>query len=367
MRKPKHGPSMYFASDKNIYDALNQHKVDAKTVVSLFERRNIIASNKTDRDELSEYFSRLQHDHYDHQDISAKLGVIPRRERVSTMQVEASFDKDSLKGAVSSLKRSLEETGDVVHITELGDTLTVSIQYSFVDYKRSEFTQVQVRDGIVEFIKDDGNYIIRCTQNEYISDARDELLKTIEKEINTEIEKKTISLFDVPSPKLRSKFFHELATNLKGYTRKDVSDVHVYKPKPTADEDEEDDIPSSDIHIEKVLLKGSEVTKSQLLNDLLERDDYYIVKIRWTSAEDLKRGYLFDIEAVFDDPKDCSKFSFMLKGVFERDGGVLSPRKRTPNKSEIEDISKVIETKARELMDSIRDSYRNGDNNASKI
>lgn len=144
MRKPKHGPSMYFASDKNIYDALNQHKVDAKTVVSLFERRNIIASNKTDRDELSEYFSRLQHDHYDHQDISAKLGVIPRRERVSTMQVEASFDKDSLKGAVSSLKRSLEETGDVVHITELGDTLTVSIQYSFVDYKRSEFTQVVV-------------------------------------------------------------------------------------------------------------------------------------------------------------------------------------------------------------------------------
>lgn len=358
MKRPKHGPSLYFASDKNIFDALNQHKVDAKTVVSLFERRNIIASSETSREELSTYFSQLQHDYYDHQDISSKLGIIPRRERIATMQISGAIDKDSLKTATSLIKKELEEYGDVVHTSEMDGTLTLSIQYSFVDYKRSEFTQVQVRDGLIEFVKSDDGYIVRCSQNEYISEIRDNILLSIEESNQVELSKHVISLFDVPSPRLRSKFFHELAFNLDGYKKIDVTDVHVFKPKPVSDDDDDDDKSGGvDVHIERVLLKGNEVTRSQLLNDLLDQEDYYIVKIRWTSQEELKRGYIYDIEAVFDDPKDCSSFSFILKGVFERDNGVLASRKRAPNKSEIEDISKVIESKARTLITSLRDEY----------
>lgn len=278
------------------------------------------------------------------------------------MQIGASFDKSSLKSAIQALKNELEDGGDVIHVTETKNSISISIQYSFVDYKRSEFTQVQVRDGVIEFIKEDNDYLVRSTQNEYISDVRDSLIKSIESVLEQELIIKTISLFDVPDPKLRSRFFHELATDLSGYSRKDVSDVHVYKPKPTIDDEDDENDSNNDIHIEKVSLKGSEVTRSQILNDLLDNDDYYIIKIRWTSAESLKRGYVYDIEAVFDDPKDCAKFSFMLKGVFERVDGVLSARKRAPNKSEIEDISKVIEVKARELAESIRNEYLSGEN-----
>lgn len=39
MKKRAHGPSLYYASDKNVFDALNQHKVDTPTVVKLFQRR----------------------------------------------------------------------------------------------------------------------------------------------------------------------------------------------------------------------------------------------------------------------------------------------------------------------------------------
>jgi hypothetical protein len=45
--KRKHGPSLYYATDKNVFDALNQHKVDMPTVLKLFERRNIVVSSKT--------------------------------------------------------------------------------------------------------------------------------------------------------------------------------------------------------------------------------------------------------------------------------------------------------------------------------
>ena len=70
MKKHLHGPSRYFATDKNIFDALNQHKVDIPTIMELFGRRNIIVGKKTPREALANYFARLPHDYYDHKDIS---------------------------------------------------------------------------------------------------------------------------------------------------------------------------------------------------------------------------------------------------------------------------------------------------------
>ena len=89
MTKRAHGPSLYYASDKNIFDALNQHKVDIPTIMGLFERRNIIISPKTPRDELAKYFARQIHDYHDHRDIAARLGIAPRRERITSMDVRA--------------------------------------------------------------------------------------------------------------------------------------------------------------------------------------------------------------------------------------------------------------------------------------
>ena len=41
MKKRVHGPSLYYATDKNVFDALNEYKVDSPTVVRLFQRRNV--------------------------------------------------------------------------------------------------------------------------------------------------------------------------------------------------------------------------------------------------------------------------------------------------------------------------------------
>ena len=87
MKKPKQGPSLYYASDKNIYDAVNQSKVDNDTVQKLFERRNIVCSKKTPRSDLAEYFSQLTHDYLDHQDIANRLGIAKRRERLTSVDL----------------------------------------------------------------------------------------------------------------------------------------------------------------------------------------------------------------------------------------------------------------------------------------
>lgn len=359
MKKRIHGPSLYYATDKNVFDALNQHKVDAPTVVRLFQRRNIVVSKKTAREDLAKYFSRLTHDYYDHKDIAARLGIVSRRERTTSMDVTGVGDTDQLQGAVEQLKKEMEASGDVVHVTRDGDNLSIRVQYSEVDYKRSEFAQVQVRDGTVEFVKTAEGFVVRNTQNEYLNDVRETLLAKVEKGADSPLTKVTVSLFDVPVAKLRSKFFHELATSMPGYVRRDVTDVYVFKAKPEADGSEDsDDSPSDpDTHVERVFLRGSGVSRSELLNELLDEEDYYIIKMGWTATETMGEGNVFDIEAGFSDLKDCTGFSFILSGVFPVEEGKASTRRRPPYKHEVDAISRVIESKARELVAALRLEY----------
>lgn len=355
MKKRVHGPSIYYATDKNIFDALNQHKVDSPTIMKLFQRRNIVVSKKTPREDLAAYFARLAHDYYDHRDIAARLGIAPRRERITSMDVTGVGEIEKLQVAVEQLKKELESAGDVIQVTREGDNLAINVQYSTVDYKLNEFAQVQVRDGTVEFVKSSDGYIVRNTQNEYLNDVRDTLLGKVEKSASAPLTRVSVSLFDVPTPKLRSKFFHELVNNLPGYVRRDVTDVYVYKAKPEVEDDASDSDP--DTHIERVFLRGNGVTRSQLLNELLDNEDYYIIKIGWTATETMGLGNVYDIEAVFADPKDCAGFSFILSGVFPVEEGKPSSRRRGPEKSEIDAISRVIEVKSRELVTQLREEF----------
>jgi len=360
MKKRIHGPSLYYATDKNVFDALNQHKVDAPTVVRLFQRRNVIVSRKTPREDLARYFARLTHDYYDHKEIAARLGIATRRERVTSMDVVGVSGTDELQAAAEHLKKDMEAGGDVVQVTRNGDNLSIRIQYSDVDYKRSEFAQVQVRDGTVEFVKTAEGFVVRNTQNDYLNDIRETLLANVEKVADAPLTKITVSLFDVPTPKLRSKFFHELASSMPGFVRRDVTDVYVYKAKPDAEGIEDMGGSASadpDTHVERVFLRGSGVSRSELLNGLLDEEDYYIIKMGWTATETMGTGNVYDIEAVFSDPKDCTGFSFILSGVFPVEEGKASTRRRSPFKHEIDAISRVIENKARVLVSALRAEY----------
>lgn len=368
MKKRAHGPSLYYASDKNVFDALNQHKVDTSTVARLFQRRNILVSKKTPREDLARYFSTLTHDYYDHREIAARLGVVSRRERTTSMDVSGVSDTDELQGVVEQVRKELEASGDTVQVTRDGDNLSIQVQYSEIDYKRSEFAQVQVRDGTIDFVKSATGYVVRNTQNDYLNGIREMLLAKAEKVASVPLTKVVISLFDIPAAKLRSKFFHELVTSLPGFVRRDVTDVYVFKAKPESEatDGEDNDDEASDSHVERVFLRGNGVSRSEILNELLDEEDYYITKMGWTAAEIMGAGNVYDIEAAFSDPKDCTGFSFILSGVFPFEDGKISARRRPPHKSEIDAISRVIESKARDLIAALRDEYAGTDSGSEQ-
>jgi hypothetical protein len=71
-------------------------------------------------------------------------------------------------------------------------------------------------------------------------------------------------------------------------------------------------------------------------------------------VETLGDGHVYDIEAGFTDPKDCTGFSFILSGVYPLEEGKISARRRQPNKREIDVLSREIESKARDLVAELR-------------
>lgn len=355
MKKPRQGPSLYYASDKNILDALNQSKVDNDTVQEIFVRRNIVCSKKTPREDLARFFSRLIHDSVDHDSLSRRLGILARRERVTSIQLVGKISVDDLSRALQVVKTDLEADGDSVAISGTVNPV-LNIQYTTIDYKRSEFSQLQHKDGDLEFVAEKDGYTIRSTQNEYINKVRDALIIELQRTLPEKIDKINVQLSTVTSPAARSKFFYDLMMDLPGYVRRDVTDVYVYKPRPARqsdspnDDDDDDAIAADDSHVERILMRGNGVSQSKILTDL-QSEKYYICRVGWLATEKLGLGFVFDIEAMFQDAVDCRDFSYLVRGVYEvDDDGKLLKKRRPATKAEIGAVSRVIEQKAKELM-----------------
>jgi hypothetical protein len=352
MKKPKIGPSLYYASDKNIFDALTRSRVNAETMQELFLRRNILVSTKTNRETLAEYFSLLPHDLADHRSIALRLDSIARKERLTSQELEIAVSSDDLSNAIAKIKSSLEQSGDVVQVSKDQDRTRLNVKYTIIDYKKSEFSQVQNRDAVIEIIPTNNGFVIRSNQNEYINDVRDELVREVEKQTGKSGVKRIISLFDTPDATSRSKFFHTLMFDLPGYTVKDVHEVYVFKAKPELDNEDEEETSSAESHVERVMLRGNGVTRSRQLQRLLSDDKYYIVRVAWKAVEKKGYGQIYEIESRFEDAKDCTGFSYLLRGVYAADPMKqyqISDKRRLPTSGEVDEISKAIENHAKIL------------------
>ena len=148
-------------------------------------------------------------------------------------------------------------------------------------------------------------------------------------------------------------------TSLPGYKIYDLTDVFVFKPRPTKagstasllgtsdEEDEENEDPS----VEKIFLRGKGVSQSELLAQLTEEKEYYIAKVGWIATKSTGDGGRYQMEATFADPAKCIGFSYMLRGVYDLDkNGKVQKNRRSPTAPEIDAVAKTIELKAQDLV-----------------
>lgn len=344
--------NLFYASDKAIYDALLQHQFTNSDLKDIFLSRGILVSCETDRDKLAKYFCRLNHDYYDHQMIASVLGVGNRREKSSITNVKNKFDNDSLEKAVTKIKEEQQSVGDVAEIKFTNKGIELRFIYTHIDYNKSEFKQVIEKEAIITIEHEEDELNIRWPSNDYVEDIKERLLDSLSKSdcLTDGLKVEEIELTNIESPEKRTEFFNNLIHTIGNFKLLDVTDVYVYHPKISKDEEKID----IGVHIFKASLKGEGVLISEELASLYKKG-FYIWKISWLAKEDSYDADLYELEAQFSDAENCKKFSYLVRGAYKyKTNGEHNKSKSMVSSLEEVKLFRLIENAARHFLDKIQ-------------
>jgi len=347
--------SLYFASDKAIYDALTQRSLTSAELRRVFLSRGIVISNESDKKFLANRFSALFHDYYDYRNLSLLVGGRDSREKATNVVVTTAVTKDQLTEALTSVKEWLEDDQhDQAEVAVHGDHLKLTVKYQKLDLSQAEFRQVVEKTAEVLLEKQGGGWKITGPMNDKFKDITDQLYSQIEIITDQDVATRTISLEAVPDAGTRTNFLRSLIRNLKDMEVVDVVDVSTFNPNDQEDDELdlsddalviEDSIevesegegkegdpeaelarpqPEARVHkiirIDKASLKGKGVLESKQLSEL-EGHGFYLWKIRWTAREKLVGAELVLFEAQFGNQAKYCDFAYIVKGVYNYNNG----------------------------------------------
>ncbi|HHW2076502.1 hypothetical protein [Pseudomonas aeruginosa] len=316
--------SLYFASDKAIYDALTQRSLTSAELRKVFLSRGIVISNESDKKFLANRFSALFHDYYDYRNLSLLVGGRDSREKTTNVVVTTAVTKDQLTDALTSVKEWLvDDQHEQAEVAVHGDQLKLTVKYHKLDLSQAEFRQVVEKTAEIILEKQGSGWKITGPMNEKFKDITDQLYSQIEILTDQDVCTRTISLEAIPDAGIRTNFLRSLIHNLKDMEVVDVVDVSTFNPNDREDDDldlsddalviedsievesidegeeGEDDDPKAElarpqpearshkiIRIDKASLKGKGVLESKQLLEL-EGHGFYLWKIRWKARERL--------------------------------------------------------------------------------
>jgi len=347
--------SLYYASDKALFDALNQHKFTNQDIQKLFFKRGMITSKNTDRKELSKHFCRLTHDYYDHENIASTFGSTSKREKISNTTILNTIEDDTIEEILGELKNDIQSQDELFDIESTEDGFNIKLKYKVVDYNKSEFKQVSDKIANITIEKEGSGWSIRGPLNEYTNTIKDSFLDKVAENIDDELDTKDINLLSIRSSEKRTQFFKDLIENINGYQLVDVSDVFVFHPEgyEMEEEDEEDyDEQISGVHIKKASLKGQQVLISDELQSLYDRG-FYITKIIWTVMKNgSSESDKYELEAQFTKPQDCTDFSYLVRGFFKyNEDGSYNTSKTNASTEEEKKFSRLLEKAAEKALE----------------
>ncbi|MFC6300000.1 hypothetical protein GNF76_28360 [Pseudomonas sp. CCM 7893] len=320
--------SIYYASDKAMFDALTQRKVTIAHLRELFLSRGIVISPDTDKEALARQFSSFFHDYADYQKLSLLIGAHSVRERTTNISITTAVTADDMMKSLESTKEFFEaEENDVIDISSVDGVITCTIHYQKTDFGQSEFRQVVQKQAVITFEPLRKGWKISGPMNDKFKNLSAQLQSQIEIMTSSEVKVSEISLSAYPDPELRTRFFRELIERLPKFKQVDVIDVATFNPKLKevdltvddlqGDEDEEfpPESPRPTTHITKAQLSGQGVLESEQLL-ALEAQGFYICKILW-HAKDSNQvdSDIYVMESQFGNKSACSDFSYIIKGV----------------------------------------------------
>lgn len=362
------GPSTFFASDKNIYDALMQKKVPLSRLLDLLRDRGILVSEKIRREDVAIYISQTFIDYYMLQQISSFLEGGERKEKTTSTFVEASIEKDELISACQSVKDLIHNNGDTCEISQQGNTTKVLITYEEVDLSKTELRQRTTKTCEIEINKTEDGISIRQPSNLKASSISAAIVESLSSTKSVELVPQIIDLQAFSEAEARSFFFERLIRSIDGYELEDVRAVSINHQRPDSafdvdfEDEESEDMEDLDRdvtgYISKAVLAGTGVLQSSEFSQLHSKG-FFISRIVWIAVDrHLTNDRRVELEAEFGNPVLCQDFKYVCKGFFERKEDESFNITRKPfNRQEDKEMMTLLEKASRAAFKEVLEKY----------
>ncbi|CAI0872581.1 hypothetical protein [Serratia grimesii] len=339
--------NIYFATDKNIYDALHHKRITTAILRDTLLRKGIIVSPDFSRERLIDEVCKLPHGFNDLETLKEFVQTYDKRESTTNLKLNTSSSQNELKAAAEEVKKKLATgNGETISITAKKDgSLSIDVNYQDIDLSRTALRQIDNRNVKIDMKVTDGNIDIRMPQNQKAKDVVTLFQNELSKIKSEEVERFEISLEAIPTPVLRSQFFQDLMNGLDGYEIDDVTNVELnrHSSKGDGEDDEEEEIETG--FVKKAVLKGEAVNSSAIFAQLHSKG-YYIGRIAWSAKPKSTIGNRILVEAFFKNADNCSDFSYQIKGINNQRTNGFNITMRAATDIEKKEISELIESSA---------------------
>jgi len=336
---------LYSASDKAFFDALCQHKMSKPALQELLWRRGILKSSNCEKEYIARYFSRLNHDYFDHKLISEKVSTDSNREKQTAHFSSTPVKIDILENVAKELIDDRKEIDNSISFLTTAKSVQIKVSYSYYDHNKPEFKQLVTKDALISIESTSEGLVVRAPNNDYVSEITSKLLSDIEKKCGRSLNVETISLYGVDSIEKKISFFESLITGIDNMELHDVSDVAVFNPD-TGDQN------TLGVHVKRASLNGEGVLKSGELRQFYKKG-FFAYRISWsTVVKGNLESDVYNFQAQFNDPEFCRKFSYLVRGVRK----YLSPGDYAKNPSRLSEsdeirMMRLVEQSARKAID----------------
>lgn len=355
IKKKQFGPTLYFYHDKAIFDGLSQHSITKNDLHQMLVNKGVIASQETDKGELSYYLSTFIFDLHDRSILSELLTTKPRRENVTSSTIikkeNSNLDDEAIRQALNSIKEKLGSEPDFqANVTCTKDSFVLDVTYKDHDLTKPEAKQIETKKAQIEIFRDENGFTVRSPASEFGEKLVSELKTSLEKETKEHLEIQEISLVGITDSQHVSKFFTLLMNNIVGYRLSDVTNVKLFHPERDLDDEE-----TTASHIKRAMLNGNQVLLSPELNGLYSRG-FHISSVQWLADDILPQGDRVAFEASLKNPDTKEGFSFQIRGIYRYSDRTndVTQKLTSPSNIEKKNIHKRLETAAEMALESVR-------------
>ncbi|SAK48684.1 hypothetical protein AWB80_01254 [Caballeronia pedi] len=332
--------SLFFASYRDVYDALNSAPLRAtREFLSKFLReRGYVVSGLSSRAELVDRVSSLTLSHQDLDVLMLQIDTTSRKDKTRSFTLDTQVDVGQLKLALDEVRKTRSGYNEqLTLVAKKGAAPYVTVDYLDLDYSKTSMRQKKFKDGKIEFFTEKGSLRVRYSASTRLEAVTTDLMEKLRVLTKTQPNRDQIELKGLDKAS-RTLFFKTLINAVKGYQFMDVMKVSVSAELDLsdADGDDEDDL---DARVEaaqerkaietelRSLLKRAAFEGQQLLvDDSLENfvgSDFFFYRVVWLSEK--QGGNRVEFEALFDNPAKGTGFTYGVKSVYRLKKGTKKP------------------------------------------